>query len=83
MKRNKKPQNESDAKRIKRVYKDKRDWVVCIVCGDYCPQTLNEKNELLFDSVHLTCRYEPEYLALAKKLRKQQAEKATTFLFDF
>lgn len=81
MKRNKTPQNEKYVLKAKKKYKDKREWVVCIVCGDYCPITLDENGVPLYDNVHLTCMYEDNYPALAKKLEKERAEEAKLSLF--
>jgi len=81
-KRNKEPTNVKVAKQInlRRNKGEKYKWTPCLVCGDLCPQhTEGLYSEL--DSVHLTCRYEPEYENLAKKLKKQRAEEAKISLF--
>jgi hypothetical protein len=55
-------------------------WVICIVCGEWCPQS----NEGLFstlDCVHLMCKDEKTYNAAAKKLLKERAKSRRISLF--
>jgi len=82
MKRNKEPQNVEIARRInlRKNAADKYIWLPCIVCGDLCPQQF-EGAFADCDEVHVTCKYEPEYPALARKLKKERAEAMKTSLF--
>ena len=82
IKRNNEPKNVDHVKKMKRKYPALKGvkWLTCIVCGDLCPQS-NEEPWAGLDQVHVTCRYEPNYPALAKKLLKQKAEEARTSLF--
>jgi len=80
-KRIKEPTNVEVARQInlRRNRERKYKWTPCIICGDLCPQ--GQEPFLEFDSVHMTCRYEPEYEAMARKLKKQRAEEAKISLF--
>lgn len=81
VKRHKQPTNVEVARQInlRKNKADKYKWVPCIVCGDLCPQGQPAFKDC--EEVHLTCKYEPEYPALARKLKKQRAEEAKTSLF--
>lgn len=59
---------------------DKYTWVICIVCDDWCPQH-HEGPFSKLDNVHMTCRYNDKYPALAKKLKKQREEETKLSLF--
>jgi hypothetical protein len=81
VKKNKEPKNVEIARQInlRKNKADKYKWVPCIVCGDLCPQGQPGFEDC--DEVHVTCKYEPGYSALAKKLLKQKAEALNTSLF--
>ena len=82
MKRNKEPQNVEIARRInlRKNAADKYIWLPCIVCGDLCPQQF-EGPFADCDEVHLTCRYDTGYPALARKLKKEREVTAKSSLF--
>jgi len=83
MKRHKEPTNVEIARKInlRKSRGEKYVWVPCIVCGDLCPQQY-EGTFADCDEVHLTCKYDAGYPALAKKLEKQRIEKDKLSLFD-
>jgi len=78
MKRNKTPQNVDVARQInlRKNRGEKYTWVPCIVCGDLCPQQI-EGFYAQFDEVHVTCRYEPEYVKRIKELEKLRKQVET------